>query len=92
MQQDAKPIYELFNEIPEGLDLLSMGPTQQCICGSTMFAAIVWYSPADPGEPSCSDDSRAVAGYFTEMKCVSCGALVHGATDDPSELEIGYGN
>ncbi len=84
-EEAPKPIYELFKNIPEGPDFLFMGPTQQCMCGSVMFHAIVWYSVPDENEEADPEDSRAVAGYFTEMLCVACGALVHGATDDPTE-------
>ena len=80
-----KPVYDLFGDTPDGPDMRFMGPTQKCMCGSTMFHAIVWYTPPEPDDEPDDEASKAVAGYFTEMKCVSCGALVHGATDDPTE-------
>jgi hypothetical protein len=76
--QEPRPIYELFSISKEGSDLTFLGPTQKCACGSSLFHAIVWYDPDD-------EDTKAIAGYFTEMKCVSCGALIRGSTDDPTE-------
>jgi hypothetical protein len=73
-----RPIYDLFYKVDtDGPDLLFMGPTKECVCGSTMFHAIVWFDT--------DSDEREIAGRFTEMACVSCGALVHGVTEDPTE-------
>jgi hypothetical protein len=73
-----KPIYDLFYETATtGPDLLFLGPTKECACGSNVFHAIVWFDP--------EAEEREIAGRFTEMACVSCGALVHGVTEDPRE-------
>ena len=76
---------EIFRNTTEGPDYTFLGPTQTCICGSNMFLAVVWYCPPDEEDEPDMEVSRAVAGYFTEMQCVACGALVHGSTDDPNE-------
>lgn len=70
-------VYHLFRDVADGPDLLFMGPTKQCVCGSTVFLAVVWFDPDDP--------EREIAGRFTEMKCVDCGSLVRAVTEDPRE-------
>ena len=54
-----------------------MGPTDLCTCGNDLFHALIWF-----------DDDRTIGGYFTEMVCALCGALVRGVTEDPDE--VGY--
>lgn len=71
----SKPVYEIFNKTLDGPDLLFMGPTDRCVCGCDVFHALIWFG-----------EEREIAGYFTEMGCSSCGALVRGVTQDPSEL------
>lgn len=79
MSPTPKPVYDLFYSTDiTGPDLLFLGPTKQCACGSAMFHAIVWF------DTEC--DEREIAGRFTEMACVNCGALVRGVTSDPSEV------
>jgi len=64
------PITDLFEVEPNGPDLLFLGPTVRCVCGGDVFHALVWF-----------DDDYRIAGYFTEMLCSHCGALVRGATE-----------
>lgn len=70
----TKPVYEIFNKDMNGPDLLFMGPTDECVCGGDVFHALIWFA-----------EDRSIAGYFTEMACACCGALVRGVTQDPSE-------
>lgn len=69
-----KPVYEIFNKEHDGPDLLFMGPTMRCVCGSEVFHALIWF-----------DEDRSIAGYMTEGACASCGAIVRLATQHPSE-------
>ena len=75
MTSTPRPVYDLFNK-EDGPDLLFMGPTDRCVCGCDVFHALVWFD----------EHTREIAGYFTEMKCAHCGALVRGMTADPSEM------
>ena len=63
-------VIELFDVEPGGADLLFMGPTMECVCGNTVFHALVWFD----------SDTREIGGWFTEMKCAVCGAVLRGAT------------
>lgn len=65
-----KPVYTLFHDIEPGSDLLFMGPMTECVCGNSVFHALIWFA-----------DDRTIGGYFTEMVCASCGALIRGATE-----------
>lgn len=69
----TRAIYEIFNK-EDGPDLLFLGPTDKCVCGCEVFHALLWFG-----------EEREIAGYFTEMKCAHCGALVRGMTQDPEE-------
>lgn len=69
----TKPIYAIFHEIDPGPDLMFMGPTSKCACGCEVFHALVWFS-----------EEKTIAGYFTEMVCAGCGALVRGVTEADS--------
>lgn len=73
----SKPVYEIFSKHQDGPDLLFMGPTDQCVCGCDVFHALIWFG-----------EDREIAGYFTEMACAGCGALVRGVTQDPSEFSV----
>ena len=75
MSETVRPIYELFQGHPTGPDLLFMGPTDLCTCGNDLFHALIWF-----------DVDRTIGGYFTEMVCALCGALVRGVTEDPDEV------
>lgn len=66
----SKPLYEIFNHTKDGPDLLFMGPTRKCACGSELFQALMWFN-----------EDRSVGGYFTEGCCASCGALVRLVTE-----------
>lgn len=63
-------MHDLFTTEESGPDLLFLGPTMRCVCGNEVFHALIWFS-----------DDRSIGGYFTEMKCAFCGALVRGATE-----------
>lgn len=71
----SKPVYEIFNKEMDGPDLLFMGPSDQCVCGSDLFHILAWFN-----------EDREIAGYFTEGCCASCGALVRMVTQDPTEM------
>lgn len=66
----STPIHSLFEVDGNGPDLLFMGPTTKCVCENEVFHALVWF-----------DEDRTIGGYFTEMVCAFCGALVRGATE-----------
>ena len=48
-----------------GEDYRFLGPTGECLCGSTLFIALVEF-----------DEDGAVASYFTDGLCASCHAVV----------------
>lgn len=50
---------------PHGEDYRFLGPTGECLCGSTMFIALIEF-----------DDGGAVASYFTDGLCAFCHAEV----------------
>lgn len=62
-------ISELLYAEKEGPDLLFMGPTTECICENNVFHALIWFG-----------EDREIGGWFTEMSCAFCGALLRGAT------------
>jgi len=64
------PIHEIFRIEQSGPDLLFMGPVTECLCGEQVMHALIWFA-----------EDKTVGGYFTEMVCSSCGALLRGATE-----------
>lgn len=66
----SRSVVDLFNDQIAGPDLRFLGPTSTCACGNTVFHALVWFDA----------ETREFAGWFTEMKCVMCGAIVKGVT------------
>lgn len=65
-----RSVVDLFDSQHEGPDLRFLGPTTTCACGNTVFHALIWFDA----------DTREFAGWFTEMKCVMCGAILTGVT------------
>jgi hypothetical protein len=60
---------EVIHEVPTGgPDYRWAGPVEVCLCGSDMMAVLAIF-----------DEGRLV-GYFLDMKCVSCGALLKAPT------------
>lgn len=74
----TRPIHDLFYEVPKGPDLMFLGPTVECVCGNRLFYALISF-----------DDDRTIGSYFTEMVCVSCGALIRGATEIDEDVHLG---
>jgi hypothetical protein len=67
----AKPWSYLFDGLADGgPDYRFAGPTLECLCGGNMFGLIVTF-----------DESRCVAGYLTDARCMSCGAHVIAPTE-----------
>lgn len=65
MNKDQKVWVEAIHAMPtEGPDYRWAGPTEVCLCGCDLFAAVVAF---EDGE---------VSAYFVDMKCLSCGALL----------------
>lgn len=74
-QRSSSNISDLFYIEKEGPDLLFLGPTTECICGNNVFHALIWFG-----------EDREIGGWFTEMSCAFCGALLRGAT--PIDHEV----
>jgi len=50
-------------------DLREFGPTSECLCGNNLFGVLATFSEG------------VVATYFTDAKCVACGALLRAPTE-----------
>lgn len=67
----SQPWSKLFDHLAEaGPDYRWAGPTLECLCGSDMFGLIVSF-----------DESRCVATYFTDARCMHCGAYLIAPTE-----------
>ena len=75
MSGTARSIVRLLELEPGGSDFLFMGPTRMCACGNEVFHALIWFS-----------EDREVGGYFTEMACALCGAILRGVTPVDEEI------
>lgn len=51
-------------------DYTNFGPVRECLCGNTLFATLIWL-----------DDDNSIGGYFTDGRCVNCGADLTIATE-----------
>lgn len=72
----SKPWSHLFNHLAEGgPDYRWAGPTLRCCCGSDMFGLIVSF-----------DESRCVATYFTDARCMHCGAYLIAPTEADHDI------
>lgn len=61
-----------------GEDYTFLGPTGECLCGSTLFIALVEF-----------DEDGVVASYFTDGLCASCHAVVTLVTEADRSSSIG---
>lgn len=62
------PITDLLR-VEETDDLRFAGPTSECLCGNNLFGILATF------------EDGVVATYFTDAKCVVCGALVRVPTE-----------
>ena len=67
--------HPFWDVVPTGLDLRGI-PTTQCLCGCSVFYALVWF-----------DSDREVGGYILDGLCSDCRALVTLPT--PIDEEVG---
>lgn len=51
-------------------DYTTFGPVRECLCGNSLFATLIWL-----------DDDNSIGGYFTDGRCVNCGADLTIATE-----------
>lgn len=63
-----RPITDLLLVQPTE-DLRWAGPTHRCVCGSDLFGVVAAF------------EEGVVAMYFTDVKCVACGALLRAPTE-----------
>lgn len=67
---DLSPIQLLLELEPGGSDLRFMGPTSECVCGSSLWHIVCWFD----------QEEREVGGRFLEMACVECGSICKSPT------------
>ncbi len=72
---EAKPWSYIFHELSEGgPDYRWAGPTQVCLCGNDNFATITIFH------------DRRVALYFTDVRCLACGAYLIAPTEVDDDI------
>lgn len=67
------PIHELLLDLPAGDNMLPLGPTSECLCGSDLFVVVAWFRDKD------------MAGWFTDARCLACGTVLRAPT--PVDVE-----
>lgn len=70
----TKPWSHIFTDLEEdGPDYRWAGPTHQCLCGNESFATVVIFH------------ERQVGMYFTDVRCLACGAFLIAPTEADDE-------
>jgi hypothetical protein len=66
----SQPWSHIFTDLTEdGPDYRWAGPTESCLCGNDSFACIVRF------------ESQEIAMYFTDVRCLLCGAYLIAPTE-----------
>ena len=74
---ETRPWSCIFHELSEGgPDYRWAGPTHVCLCGNNNFATITIFA------------DRQVAMYFTDVRCLACGAYLIAPTEIDDEPDI----
>jgi len=75
----SEEIAEHSHPFPSGWEITAdnreLGPTLFCACGGDGFYILAMF-----------DEDRAVAGYFTDALCASCGTLLKAPTQADDEV------
>ena len=75
---EVKPWSHIFDELAEGgPDYRFAGPTHMCLCGNQSFATITVFH------------DRKIAMYFTDIRCLACGAHLIAPTEADDEQHSG---
>jgi hypothetical protein len=79
VKEDQKAWVEAIHAMPQdGPDFRWAGPTEICLCGCDLFAAVIAF---EDGE---------VSAYFLDMKCLKCGALLIAPCDENDDEDANY--
>jgi len=65
MIEDTQEAWRLLvTELPEGVDLRSVGAVRECMCGSNLWRVLAAF-----------DDDGALGYYLLDMVCSGCGSV-----------------
>lgn len=74
-QPEVRPWSHIFHELSEGgPDYRFAGPTHVCLCGNNNMATITVFH------------DRQVAMYFTDIRCLACGAYLIAPTEADDDV------